>query len=50
VSPRVNSTGEIIEFNGIAADELVDAVPEEVQQGHNSAIIRAGKYLRGIAN
>jgi len=37
--------GEIIEFNGIAPDEVVEAVPEEVQQGLNSVIIRAEKYL-----
>ena len=43
--PRVNSTEKIIEFNGIAPDEVVEAVPEEVQQGLNSVIIRAEKYL-----
>jgi len=40
--------GKIIEFNGIAPDEVVEAVPEEVQQGLNSVIIRAEKYLLGM--
>lgn len=34
-----------IEFNGIAPDEEVEAVPEEVAQGINSAIRRAEQYL-----
>jgi len=35
-----------IEFNGIEPDEEVEAVPEEVARGLNSAICRAEEYLR----
>jgi C-terminal processing protease CtpA/Prc len=35
-----------IEFNGIDPDEPVEAVPEEVARGLNSAICRAEAYLK----
>jgi len=34
-----------IEFNGIEPDEKVEAVPEELQRGLNSEILRAEEYL-----
>ncbi len=34
-----------IEFNGIDPDVLVEAVPEELLQGKNSAILRAEEYI-----
>jgi beta-lactamase regulating signal transducer with metallopeptidase domain/regulation of enolase protein 1 (concanavalin A-like superfamily) len=37
--------GRQIEFNGIKPDVEVEAVPEEVAQGLNSAILRAEEYL-----
>ena len=36
-----------IEFNGIDPDVEVEAVPEEVKAGYNSAILRAQQYLLG---
>lgn len=39
--------GRPIEFNGIDPHEVVEAVPEELQQGLNSAIRRAEEYLLG---
>jgi len=42
--------GQPIEFNGIRPDENVEAVPEEVQRGQNSAILRAEEYLTEIAS
>lgn len=42
---RRGNDGSPIEFNGIAPDEEVEAVPEEVAQGINSAIRRAEQYL-----
>ncbi len=46
---RWGISGEPIEFNGIRPDEHVEAVPEEVQNGMNSAILRAEEYLAEIA-
>lgn len=43
---RFRADGTPIEFNGIEPDEEVEAVPEEVAQGINSAIRRAEEYLR----
>ena len=37
--------GKLIEFNGIEPHEVVEAVPEEVQAGKNSAILRAEEYI-----
>jgi hypothetical protein len=37
--------GELIEYNGIAPHVEVEAVPEELQQGLNSAIVRAEEYI-----
>lgn len=34
-----------IEFNGIEPDTLVEAVPEELQEGENSATLRALEYI-----
>lgn len=42
---RWGISGQPIEFNGIRPDENVEAVPEEVQRGQNSAILRAEEYL-----
>ncbi|MDH4239457.1 MAG: DUF1349 domain-containing protein [Phycisphaerae bacterium] len=42
---RWGISGQPIEFNGIRPDENVEAVPEEVQRGLNSAILRAEQYL-----
>jgi len=42
---RGGISGQPIEFNGIRPDENVEAVPEEVQGGLNSAILRAEQYL-----
>lgn len=42
---RWGISGQPIEFNGIRPDENVEAVPEEVQGGLNSAILRAEQYL-----
>jgi C-terminal processing protease CtpA/Prc len=42
---RWRNDGQPIEFNGIDPDMLVEAVPEEVQQGVNSAIRRAQEYI-----
>ena len=38
-----------IEFNGIEPDEEVEAVPEEVLRGLNSAICRAEEHLKKLA-
>jgi len=38
--------GRPIEFNGIEPDVKVEAVPEEVARGLNSAICRAEEYLK----
>jgi C-terminal processing protease CtpA/Prc len=46
---RWGISGSPIEFNGISPDENVEAVPEEVQNGKNSAILRAEEYLAEIA-
>jgi hypothetical protein len=46
---RWGISGRPIEFNGIRPDENVEAVPEEVQGGLNSAILKAEEYLAGIA-
>jgi len=43
---RWRGDGQPIEYNGIQPDVLVEAVPEEVASGLNSAIVRAGEYLR----
>ncbi len=42
--------GKPIEFNGIAPDEQVLAVPQEVQKGLNSQIIRAETFLLAAVN
>ena len=42
---RWRSDRKPIEFNGIEPDEPVEAVPEEVAKGINSAIRRAEEYL-----
>jgi C-terminal processing protease CtpA/Prc len=47
---RWGISGRPIEFNGIRPDENVEAVPEEVQRGQNSAILRAEEYLTEIAS
>jgi len=46
---RWGISGQPIEFNGIKPDENVEAVPEEVQNGMNSAILRTEEYLAEIA-
>lgn len=38
-----------IEYNGIEPDEPVEAVPEDVAVGLNSAILRAERYLRKLS-
>ncbi len=38
-----------IEYNGIEPDEPVEAVPEDVAAGLNSAILRAERYLRKLS-
>lgn len=47
---RWGISGQPIEFNGIRPDENVEAVPEEVQGGLNSAILRAEEYFAGMAS
>jgi len=42
---RWRNDGQPIEFNGIDPDVAVEAVPEEVAQGLNSAVCRAQEYL-----
>ena len=42
---RWRNDGQPIEFNGIAPDVELEAVPEEVAQGLNSEIRRAEEYL-----
>lgn len=39
----------LIEFHGIDPDVVVEAVPEEVAAGKNSAILRAEAWIRGEA-
>jgi len=46
VRSRWRLDGKPIEFNGIDPDEPVEAVPEEVARGLNSAICRAEAYLK----
>ena len=46
VRSRFGVKNKPIEFNGISPDEKVLAVPEELQQGKNSALRRAEEYLR----
>jgi len=42
---RWRNDGQPIEFNGIAPDEEIEAVPEEVARGLNSEILRVEEYL-----
>jgi C-terminal processing protease CtpA/Prc len=42
---RYGPDNEPIEFNGISPHEIVEAVPEEVQNGQNSEIQRAVEHL-----
>jgi len=42
---RFGPDGQPIEFNGVAPHDIVEAVPEEVQRGQNSTILRAEEYL-----
>ncbi len=44
---RWRHDGEPIEFNGIEPDTEVEAVPDELQKGLNSAILRAEEYIKG---
>jgi len=46
---RWRADGQPIEFNGIAPDIEVEAVPEEVAKGMNSEILRAQEYLAQAA-
>jgi len=46
VRSRWRNDGQPIEYNGIEPDVVVEAVPEEVALGRNSAIRRAQEYLR----
>jgi len=45
VRSRWRSDGKPIEYNGIEPDVMVEAVPEEIQAGNNSAILRAREYI-----
>jgi len=45
VRSRWRSDKKPIEFNGIDPDVHVEAVPEELRQGKNSAILRAQQYI-----
>lgn len=45
VRSRWRSDGKPIEFNGIDPDVEVEAVPEELRAGKNSAILRAHEYI-----
>ncbi len=45
---RWRNDGKPIEFNGIEPDETVEAVPEEIQEGRNSALCRAEAYLASL--
>jgi hypothetical protein len=47
---RWRSDGQPIEFNGIAPDVELEAVPEEVAQGLNSEIRRAEEYLADVVS
>jgi C-terminal processing protease CtpA/Prc len=42
---RYGIGGKLIEFNGVEPHEIVEPVPEEVQRGQNSAILRAEEYI-----
>ena len=42
---RWRSDGQPIEFHGIAPDDEIEAVPEEVARGLNSEILRAEEHL-----
>jgi C-terminal processing protease CtpA/Prc len=42
---RFGIDGRLIEYNGIDPHVAVEAVPEEVQQGQNSCVLRALEYL-----
>jgi C-terminal processing protease CtpA/Prc len=48
IIPTRSRTGIVkcIEYNGISPHEPVEAVPEEVAAGKNSAILRAEEYLQ----
>lgn len=50
VRTRFRADGEPIEFNGIAPDEIVWPVPEDLQQGRNTCIRRAEAWLKGRAD
>jgi hypothetical protein len=45
VRSRWRNDGKPIEFNGIDPDVPVEAVPEELKAGNNSAILRAQEYI-----
>lgn len=45
VRGRAGTDGKTIEFNGVTPDETVEAVPEEVQAGKNSTVLRAEEFL-----
>lgn len=45
---RWRADGQPIEFNGIAPDVIVEPVPEEVQQGKNTELLRAEEYLLSV--
>ena len=47
---RFRADGEPIDFNGIAPDELVWPVPEDLQQGRNTCIRRAEEWLKEKAD
>lgn len=47
---RSRTDGQPIEFNGIAPDVELEAVPEEVAQGLNSEIRRAEEYLADVVS
>ncbi len=49
VRSRWRSDRKPIEFNGIDPDVQVEAVPEELKKGKNSAILRAQEYIIGEA-
>ena len=42
---RWRGDGQPIEFNGIAPDDEIEAVPDEVARGLNSQILRAEEHL-----
>ncbi len=45
---RWRNDGQPVEFNGVAPDVELEAVPEEVAQGLNSEIRRAEEYLADV--